>query len=204
MKVTSSIAIHASNEDVFRALAEPQAPEAVVPKTDLPVRAELVAKDPNTRIVLRERLGRLVGTTTITIGPSSEGSMVTIDFEFFMKGLFGSIRMLLFGRDLQRAYQNWIRELLQRLKAHLEGTPVPPAPRVLSRRELRYLCLAIALTAALAALVVEAFVLSFAFPVVLFIALATYAIAYVLLVKYAGRRLLKIIDAIRADLATPG
>jgi hypothetical protein len=40
--------------------------------------------------------------------------------------------------------------------------------------------------------------------VVLFIALATYAIAYVLLVKYAGRRLLKIIDAIRADLATPG
>jgi hypothetical protein len=64
--------------------------------------------------------------------------------------------------------------------------------------------LAIALTAALAALVAEAFVLSFAFPVVLFIALATYAIAYVLLVKYAGRRLLKIIDAIRADLATPG
>ena len=56
----------------------------------------------------------------------------------------------------------------------------------------------------LAALVVEPFVLSFAFPVVLSIALATYAIAYVLLVKYAGRRLLKIIDAIRADLATPG
>ena len=130
--------------------------------------------------------------------------MLTMDFDFALKGLLGPIRMLLFGRDLQRAYQDSIRALLIRLKARLEGGPVPPAPRVLSRRELTYLCIAMALTAALAALVVEAFMLSLAFPVVLAIAVATYFLAYVLAVKYAGRRLLRIIDAIRADLGAGG
>ena len=204
MKVTSSIMIKASNEDVYKALTEQRDREALVPKTDLPARAELVASVPNSKIVVRERLGGLVGTTTITIDPSSDGSMLTMDFDFALKGLLGPIRMLLFGRDLQRAYQDSIRALLIRLKARLEGGPVPPAPRVLSRRELTYLCIAMALTAALAALVVEAFMLSLAFPVVLAIAVATYFLAYVLAVKYAGRRLLRIIDAIRADLGAGG
>jgi len=204
MKVTSSIMIKASDEDVYKALTERQDREALVPKTDLPARAELVATVPNSKIVVRERLGRLVGTTTITIGPSSDGSRVTMDFDFALKGLLGPIRMLLFGRDLQRAYRDSIRALLVRLKARLEGGPIPPAPRVLSRRELTYLCIAMALTAALAALVVEALMLSLAFPVVLATTLATYFVAYVLAMKYAGRRLLTIIDAIRADLGTGG
>jgi hypothetical protein len=202
MKVSSSITINASNEDVYKALTERQRLEALMPKTDLPVHAELVDNVPHSRIVAQERLGRLVGTTTITIGAAVEGSTVTIDFEFFVKGVFGPIRMLLFGRDLERTYQNWILGLLQRLKAQLEGAPVPPAPRVLSRRELRYLCSALAVAATLAALAAEAFVLSLAFPVVLCSALAIYGLAYVLLMKYAGRRLLKIVDAIRTDLAT--
>jgi hypothetical protein len=202
MKVTSSITIKASNEAVFQALTERQDREALLPKTDLPARAELVASVPNSRIVVHERLGGLVGTTTITIGPSLDGSMVTIDFDFSIKGLLGPIRMLLFGPDLQRAYQAWSQALLVRLKARLEGGSVPPAPRVLSRRELRYLCITMALTAALAALVVEAFILSLAFPVVLAATLATYFLAYVLVVKYAAARLLRVIDAIRADLRT--
>jgi len=202
MKVTSSIIIKASNEAVFQALTERQDREALLPKTDLPARAELVASVPNSRIVVHEGLGGLVGTTTITIGPSLDGSMVTIDFDFSIRGLLGPIRMLLFGPDFQRAYQASIQALLVRLKARLEGGSLPPAPRVLSRRELTYLCIAMALTAALAALVVEAFILSLAFPVVLATTLATYFLAYVLVVKYAAARLLRVIDAIRADLGT--
>ena len=200
MKVTSSLTIKASNEEVFKALTERQGLEAVAPKTDLPVRAELLTKVPNSRIVTRERLGRLMGTTTMTIGPASDGSKVTIEFEFSVRGLSGPIRMLLFGHDLQRAYQKWVEALLLRLKAHLEGTPVPPAPKILSRRELTYLCLAIALTAVLAELVVAALLFSLAFPLMLGLSLATYFLAYVLVAKYGGGRLLKIIDAIRADL----
>jgi hypothetical protein len=204
MKVSSSITIKASNEEVFRALTERQGYEAVSAKTDLPGRAQLLAKVPNSRIVTREQLGRLRGTTTITIELASDGSIVTIGFDFSVKGVFGPIRMLLFRQDLRRAYQKWVEALLLRLKAHLEGTPVPPAPRLLSRRELTYLCWALALTAVLAGLVVEALVLSLAFPLVLGLSLATYFLAYVLVAKYAGGRLLKIIDAIRADLGMPG
>ncbi len=86
MKITSSITIKASNEAVFQALTERQDIEALLPKTDLPARAELVASVPNSRIVVHERLGGLVGTTTITIGPSLDGSIVTIDFDFSIKG----------------------------------------------------------------------------------------------------------------------
>jgi len=203
MKVTSSITIKASNEEVFRALTERQGYEAVAAKTDLPVHAELLAKVPNSRIVTRERLGRLIGATTITIGAASDGSIVKLDFDFSIKGLSGPIRMLLFGQDLQRAYQTWMEALLLRLKAHLEGTPIPPAPRVLSRRELTYLCWAIALTAVLPGVIVEVLVFSLALPLVLGISLTTYLLAYVLVAKYAGGRLLKIVDAIRADLGMP-
>lgn len=200
MKIRESIEIKSPCEAVFAFYTNREQWSGVMPKTDLPIKAELVSKTPNSSVVVRERLGQLLIITTTTMSPVAEGCAVTMELDLSMTGPLGGLRMALFGSTLRRAYERGIRSLLVRIKARLEGTLSPPVPRIASRRETRAICITMALVAAAAALVLELFILNLPFFVVLPLMVLTYLVAYVLLAKYAGSLFTRLVRAIPVDL----
>ena len=203
MRARSSTVIAAPVSTVFQFLTDEKAKAGLMPPTAIEATGGVVEQVENSRIVIREVAKEMTGLTTWTLTPAHDATSLTISTEFRLCGPAATIRTRLFRRQLESAIERWIVAMLARLKARVEGKPEPPAPRVLSKQELRYLCFALAGTASVVALATELFLLSLPLPAVLGIMLAAYFAVYVLAAKYAGGLFLRIIDVVRSGVGSP-
>jgi hypothetical protein len=201
MRASSSTVIAAPVSIVFRFLTDEEAKAGLMPPTAIEATGGVIEQVENSRIVIREVAKEMTGLTTWTLTPANDATCLTITSEFQLRGPAAAIRTLLVGRQLESAIEHWIVAMLARLKARIEGRPEPPAPRVLSKQERRFLCYTLAGTAGVVALATELFLLSLPLPAVLGIMLAVYLAVYVLAATYAGGLLLMMMDVVRSPLA---